>query len=296
MEDGPEFVLVPRFTTAQIETLADPAFAVDREGRIVAWNPSATDLLGWRATTAIGVGCAGLLGGQSPDGRECMTGCPRATGQSCTGVNCNAHPNLRIRAIDAAAIDVTVVELSILLDGQPALLHILRPVVEFQRDPLTGLVGRHEAAQTLAAAQSAVRRSGEPLSAALVDLDHLKRINDHYGHAAGDQALRHVANTLREGRGHDHIARWGGDEFLLLAAGATSDETAVRIERCIATLQTIRIAPRANPLSVSAGVTEVHPDDDLEAIVARADAGLYEAKQQRATVCIAPNRWVGVAP
>jgi diguanylate cyclase (GGDEF)-like protein len=295
MEHVPELVMVPRFTEAQIEALADPAFAVDQDGTIVAWNAAATDLLGWRHRAAIGTPCAALLQGRSTDGRECTIGCPRGAGQTCAGVNCNAHPNLRVHAHDGTAVDVTVVELPVLLGDQPTHLHILRPVIDFQRDSLTGLPGRHEVGQALIAAQSSARRSGEPLSAALLDLDRLKRINDRFGHAAGDAALRHVADTLREGRRHDHVARWGGDEFLLLAVGATPEATVTRLDRCNAALHKIRIAPRATPLSVSAGVTEVHPEDDLEGVVARADAALYEAKQQRATVRIAPSHQAVVA-
>jgi diguanylate cyclase (GGDEF)-like protein len=286
MEDRSELALVPTFTTPQIEVLADPAFAVDPQGQIVAWNRAATHLLGWSTESAIGAGCAALLEGRSPDGHECRTECPGGTGKACMGATHSAHPNLRVHGADGAAIDVTVVQLSILMDGLPALLHILRPVAEFQRDPLTGLVGRNEVAQALLTAQSRARRTGETVCAALVDVDHLKSINDHYGHAAGDAALRAVARTLREGRQHDHVARWGGDEFFLLAAGATAEATVTRLERCIASLRKIRMAPRARPLSVSAGVTEVHFGDRLEAVVARADGALYKAKQKRATVCI----------
>ena len=73
-------------------------------------------------------------------------------------------------------------------------------------------------------------------------------------------------------------------------------ETVSRLQRCITIVQGIRIAPRALPLSVSAGVTEVHPDDNLEAVVARADLALYQAKQTRATALVAHNRGPGVAP
>jgi len=84
-------------------------------------------------------------------------------------------------------------------------------------DALTDLPNRRAFLDRLGVELLRGRRTGRPLSLAMVDVDHFKAINDRYGHAAGDAALRHVAQTLKQGtRGYDMVARYGGDEFVLL--------------------------------------------------------------------------------
>ena len=120
-----------------------------------------------------------------------------------------------------------------------------------------------------------------PAMLMVLDIDFFKRVNDIYGHAAGDQALRHVAQTiLLNCRATDLVARFGGEEFLLLVPGATPLDglgIAERIRRNIAEtpvgLDDVTVA-----ITVSIGVAQAAGPDRLDAAVREADAALYEAK------------------
>ncbi|PYQ47224.1 MAG: hypothetical protein DMF59_19440, partial [Acidobacteria bacterium] len=92
-----------------------------------------------------------------------------------------------------------------------------------EHDPLTGLFNDRAFRNRYARAIDRAARTGQPLSLLLIDADHLKKINDQYGHAAGNEALVHIANALRVAkRADDAAARWGGDEFAILLADGDS--------------------------------------------------------------------------
>lgn len=175
-----------------------------------------------------------------------------------------------------------------------ALLEQLREQSEaFERqaheDALTGLANRRAFDARLAEAVAAARRHGRPLCLALIDIDHFKRINDHYSHAAGDEALKAVADTLRSAaRASDIVARWGGEEFAVLlpdtelAAGLISAE---RLRVAIGAIDCAAFAP-GRRLAVSIGVASDAGYGSHERLLARADAALYRAKQDgRDRVC-----------
>jgi len=149
-------------------------------------------------------------------------------------------------------------------------------------DVLTGLPNRRHTAQRVEAALDRSTRVGEPLTIALIDLDHFKTINDRCGHASGDEVLKDFARLARETlRAGDTFGRWGGEEFLLAMPGATLDVALSVVERLRTVAQTIRIPNSADGMkvSLSAGlaINESHLNS-LEAVVARADIALYRAK------------------
>ncbi|MEZ4410402.1 MAG: GGDEF domain-containing protein [Polyangiales bacterium] len=150
-------------------------------------------------------------------------------------------------------------------------------------DPLTGVLNRRGLAQRGARLVQRASTGDEPLSLALVDVDHFKRFNDAHGHPAGDAALVCVARALVEGvRPTDVVARYGGEEFVVLLPRTTREEAVAVAER-------LRLAVRAAvvrgtdgaPLpgvTLSAGVAQLKPGETLEESVSRADGRLYEAK------------------
>jgi len=149
-------------------------------------------------------------------------------------------------------------------------------------DPLTGLPNRRQTAQLAEAALANAARRGQVLTLALLDLDHFKRINDQCGHAEGDRALQEFARRARqEVRAGDIFGRWGGEEFLLVMSDCTLDLGLVTLERLRGAVGRIALPAGIQNarLTLSAGLTtnEDHMHS-LGALVARADAALYEAK------------------
>jgi two-component system cell cycle response regulator len=149
------------------------------------------------------------------------------------------------------------------------------------RDELTGTANRRFAMRQLHALLSRARRHEHALSVVLLDVDGFKALNDRHGHAAGDEVLRGIAGRFSERvRTEDVVARFGGEEFLVILpdTGATGAATAaedLRAAVAAATFPAGRIALRA---TVSAGWA-TWEGESLDRLVARADAGLYAAKE-----------------
>lgn len=150
-------------------------------------------------------------------------------------------------------------------------------------DPLTGLYNRRGLAQQMASELARSRRYRQPLAVVLIDLDGLKRINDRDGHTAGDAALRQIAAAIRaEQREGDIGARWGGDEFAILATNTSSQSALALAERL---RHVISAAPAPRPLTASFGIAAVEGNDDRDQLTAAmlmqsADAALYHAKKR----------------
>lgn len=142
-------------------------------------------------------------------------------------------------------------------------------------DPLTGAMNRRGCEQALAESVAAATADGLSFVLFVVDLDNLKTINDEYGHAAGDRALRELVGTASHClQGREWIGRWGGDEFLL----GLHDEVGSARQRVAAWLQALA-SPRdvGLPVYASAGCAEYHQHDAMH-LYREADAAMYEAK------------------
>ena len=152
-------------------------------------------------------------------------------------------------------------------------------------DSLTGLANRRGLDEELAKACLHAMRSGEPLALAMIDVDHFKLCNDEQGHVRGDEALKAVANILKEAarRPYDLAARYGGEEFLLLLPGAEGADAVV--EGVVEAVKALRIPHPGSPvapwLTVSCGcviaseMADVGPLD----LLAECDRALYRAKE-----------------
>jgi diguanylate cyclase (GGDEF)-like protein len=160
-------------------------------------------------------------------------------------------------------------------------MRLLRELAE--RDQLTGLTNRAKTELELERMLALAARGGDRLSIAVVDVDHFKRVNDHFGHASGDLVLRGVADVLRASfRSDDVVGRWGGEEFVV---GMHSIGAARAVERLSEALERLREegVPGAGAagagVTFSAGVAELgRHGDDLHAIYRCADRALYAAK------------------
>lgn len=146
-------------------------------------------------------------------------------------------------------------------------------------DELTGLANRRRFTEALRLELARARRTGDPLALVLADVDHLKQINDTFGHPAGDAAIRHVASRLRQGcREIDLAARLGGEEFGLILPGTDRAGAVAVAERIRRDLADSTVASMGS-VTASMGVTTFPHDGLLERqIVEAADARLYAAK------------------
>ncbi|MDF2446030.1 MAG: hypothetical protein K0S46_1266 [Moraxellaceae bacterium] len=150
-------------------------------------------------------------------------------------------------------------------------------------DVLTGVHNRRSILDLLAAETARAQCAGTPLAVALLDLDHFKRINDTWGHPAGDRVLQEAARALRAClREGDAIGRFGGEEFLLVLPGLAGDAAVRLAERCRGALAALELHAGSGermPVSGSFGVAWYVAGGPAEALVHAADALLYEAKQ-----------------
>jgi diguanylate cyclase (GGDEF)-like protein len=161
------------------------------------------------------------------------------------------------------------------------------------RDPLTGLYNRRHVEQEVPRLMAAAERYGTPISLALADLDHFKRINDLWSYSTGDEVLLRFTEILREtSRGTDLVARYGGEEFLLVMPQTTGEQAAVVCERLRRAVEAHRwddIAPDLR-LTVSVGVADAEGRTTLQALTAAADRAVHAAKRGgRNRVEVAPS-------
>ncbi len=132
------------------------------------------------------------------------------------------------------------------------------------------------------------KRSGLPLSLMIIDIDHFKQCNDHYGHLYGDECLKQIAKIISElaGRETDLAARFGGDELSIILYDTAEPSAKKFAEHLQQTIKQLHIknelSPISDELTISIGIASLIPqlDDDYEIIFAYADKALYEAKKQ----------------
>jgi diguanylate cyclase (GGDEF)-like protein len=166
----------------------------------------------------------------------------------------------------------------------------LRLAEASRTDALTGLPNRRGFLEVADHEMKRSIRAKQPFSVVMLDLDHFKAVNDRHGHAAGDKVLQIAASHLREVlRSEDLVARWGGEEFILLLPN-TNGELGVfvseKARRAIASLSFEGIPDR---ITASFGVAMHHSGQTLEATIAAADRALYQAKEAgRDCVLLAP--------
>jgi diguanylate cyclase (GGDEF)-like protein len=152
-----------------------------------------------------------------------------------------------------------------------------------EHDSLTGVLNRRAIRDVLRRELARCRRENQSLGIMLADVDHFKRINDRYGHGAGDAALltvvQRISSTLRP---YDLIGRYGGEEFLVIAPGcdlALTQKLAERIRDAVSD-EGVELGNDNITLTVSVGITLGTSDSDPEFLVAVADSAMYQAKRQ----------------
>jgi diguanylate cyclase len=148
-------------------------------------------------------------------------------------------------------------------------------------DPLTGIPNRRALLESLQQSLAQPARAGRGVAVAFIDLDGFKSVNDRLGHDAGDRFLVEVARRLSDAaRAGETVARYGGDEFVVVSEVAPPDELESRLARAIAGRYELA-GVRIDYAGASIGTTTARADEPAEAVLARADAAMYEAKEAR---------------
>lgn len=152
---------------------------------------------------------------------------------------------------------------------------------EARIDALTGLPNRRAFDERIRQSHEAFAEGEPGFVVALLDVDHFKRFNDDHGHATGDRVLEVVAKVLRRSqRGSDHVARFGGEEFVVLLQRVSEEQALTVIDRQRERIgkASLMLDGKSLSITVSAGVAEVRPGESISSVLERADRALYAAK------------------
>jgi diguanylate cyclase (GGDEF)-like protein len=146
-------------------------------------------------------------------------------------------------------------------------------------DDLTGLFNRRYFYNRLEEEAARAKRYGSPLSLALLDLDHFKQYNDTNGHLEGDNALKKVAEVIRQSTRNrvDFACRYGGDEFAVIMPGTDNDSAHITVERIKTAVRDMRFGN----ITISAGIAEYDKQETVKEFVESADKMLYREKRER---------------
>ena len=293
--DGPSLLRV-------LESLSDGAYIVDRFRRVLYWNPAAEAISGYPAGTMTGSCCddRGLCHIDEHGTSLCSAGCPLMTAMATEDVTVQTvylhhrkghrvHVQVRVHPLkDQDGHTVGAVEL--FSSRSPATI----PMHEMEKlaflDPLTGIGNRRHLERAIAARLADLDRYGWSFGVIFLDVDNLKDTNDCHGHDAGDQLLRTVASTLEcNVRTSDVVGRWGGDEFVVAAAGATQKELSELATKLCTLIQhsSHRAKGASLQATVSAGVKLASRGDTVESLIRETDRLMYRSKTAGGNRCSA---------
>lgn len=156
-------------------------------------------------------------------------------------------------------------------------------------DQLTGAYNRRAFEDFFTRERSRAKRYNIPLSLIIFDIDHFKKVNDTFGHDAGDHVLQEVVDmSKKQIRQIDFLCRWGGEEFVLLLPETGIESAQIVAERLRSTVEKLEFSIPSN-ITISFGLSQFHTSDSPETLIKRADIALYEAKQDgRNRVAVIP--------
>ena len=279
---------------AVIETAMDGVMIVGEEHRIQIFNPACERMFGWKAEEIIGRQTSDLVGGEN----RTLRGSQLAFDDLMGPLPSSDFAPGQVRTVRGRRRDGTTFPLEVSLsrttfEGGPVYVAIVRDVTEAVRarqelfalatkDALTGLRNRRYFLEGAETEFARARRHGRGFSLLIIDADHFKRINDTYGHAAGDRCLQGLAEVCnRSLREVDLIGRLGGEEFAVAMPEADLTTARLVAERLRQQIAENEVAGEEGPLSitVSIGVSSAVPEDkSLDQTLRRADQALYVAK------------------
>ncbi|NTV39316.1 MAG: diguanylate cyclase [Demequinaceae bacterium] len=288
--------IMPVARVRVFESLKDALVVLDPANRIVDVNARALELMGAPMTVAelcgreLDVVCPPIAAVVGLDGEHDV-----CVGGDSMVIYVDRSPLTDRRGREVGTLvhlrDITVdvnhrrelVRLSGALASEAMLNEALRAELAEQvvRDADTGLHNRRFVFAELPIVADGCSRDGVPLSIVLLDVDRFKAVNDTYGHSAGDRTLEAVAAALESAADGALVARFGGEEFMVLLPGATTEEAVLAAEALRAACSSIAVPTREGSITVtlSAGVATASPGSvDFATLIDHADAALYDAK------------------
>jgi diguanylate cyclase (GGDEF)-like protein/PAS domain S-box-containing protein len=286
-----------RFETKLLENMHDAVVFVDAGMRVVEWNRGAERLTGVATASVVQrLWTPTVLNMQNEKGewlaeQDCPVRCAiQSQVQSLRRLTISGRGGRPV-SVDSHAIPVTGADGSALgavllmhdASGEASLEERCQTLYEkATKDPLTQVANRAEFDRVHGMFIRAHKEYQVACSLIMCDLDHFKRINDRYGHQAGDEVIRALANALKDAcRPGDLVARYGGEEFVVLCAdcdNATATRRAEQVRKAIAQIHHPKLGGQC--VTASFGVTEVQPGDTSETMLRRADRALLTAKEQ----------------
>jgi diguanylate cyclase (GGDEF)-like protein/PAS domain S-box-containing protein len=272
-------------------------YFVDLDLRITYWNRGAERITGYSAEEVISKRCSdNLLMHVDDRGRQlCFVGCPlsatildkeRRVADVYLSHKEGHRVPVNVSVTPVVGPDGVVVGAVEVFSDISARQRTERRVMELEHlaylDTLTGIGNRRFAEMKVRHAIEEVKRFESRIALLMIDLDEFKLVNDRHGHAAGDALLKSVAGTLQGSiRAGSIAARWGGDEFVLIAGDVRADQ----LDRFAARTRNLTAASGVNlggkrvAVTATVGATLVRGDDTVESVVERADELMYELKR-----------------
>ncbi len=286
------------YFSAIADHLAEGIYVLDANRRIEYWNRAAERITGYSAAEVVGKRCMdNILRHVDHSGNElCSSLCPVAASIK-DGLTRDADVFLHHKQGHRVQVAIKVIPLfeeserpvgavEIFADRSDRAL-LLKELEELRKesliDPLTGLGNRRFADISLASASRRLEAEGLPFGVLMLDIDHFKNINDTYGHPFGDRVLRMIGWTLANAvRRMDSAARWGGEEFVVIAPGADRSvlrEMAERARVLVERSWIMNDGKERVSVTASIGGAVARKGESAESLVGRADARLYSCKR-----------------
>lgn len=286
------------FYQVLLDSLYDGVYFADKNRTITYWNHGAENITGYKASEVIGRLCRdNLLNHCTENGHElCLNACPLTR---CMETGHQQQAEVYLHHADGHRVPV-LVRTSPIYDESGAIIgaveifsdnsklfkarNRIRKLQETNlTDALTGIGNRRLAENKLSSALLDYQQNCQHFGVALLDIDHFKAVNDHFGHEVGDRVLRMVSNTIKANiRQNDTATRWGGEEFVLIFDDMDAESLSAATEKLRMLIERSRLdlpdGQRIN-VTVSIGASLIQPDDTAESIVKRADTLMYASKE-----------------
>lgn len=271
-----------------VQTAVDAIILADVNGNIILWNNSAQRIFGYTGEEALGKSLYILIPGRYREAHRMGLERVRLTGKPATpGKTYEVHG---IRK-DGSEFPVELTVSFWKMGEEIFFTGIIRDITDRKKmeeklralsttDPMTGIFNRRRMEELLEMEINRAKRYKIPLSLIMFDLDHFKRINDTYGHSAGDYALITLVGIIRENlRKTDYFCRWGGEEFLILTP-ETDLAQAARLAENIRTVAENHHCEGIGIVTISIGVAKFEEEDTMDSYMIRVDNALYLAKDK----------------